>query len=413
MKNNVPILFSSRFISDLGSAIFKFALSLYILDVTGSPAVYSLILTLSMLPGILISIVVGTIIDRYDKKKIIFWADIISGICVLMLFLVLELIVDSVAILGISVVVVSIVQSFLNLGINASLGNIVEEDMVPKVNSFFQGLGAIITILGPVISAFLYHLISIKWIMFIDGISYFIGAILTSLLVFKYNQKAEDEVAPNKLMEDVKAVFSYIKEAKYIKFFMVMLASLTFVYSPLTMVAIQQVMRITVKGTEFQLSLILAALGIGVVVGAVLIIFAKNTNDVLKKLVPLCTVLTISIGMWLIPLNMLKENSNLWHITLAFVGILFAMGVVYTLIIIPTYTYLQLEVPENMRGRIFGIATTALSIFGPLGVVIYGQLLEYFKPSVTVVFSMVIILITIVFSMVSKEYKTFKKSINL
>ncbi|MBW9145947.1 MFS transporter [Clostridium sp. CM028] len=430
-KKNIPILFLSRFISDLGSAVFKFALSLYILDATGSPAIYSLILTLSMMPGILISIIAGTIIDKYDKKKIILWADIISSILVLSMFISLEMIGNNIFILGICVVSVSVVQSFLNLGINSCLANIVEEDELPKANSFFQGMGAIITILGPVISALLYKVIGIKLIMCIDGVSYIIGAILTFSLVFTSNRNY-NEHETDKFIDNLKFVFKYVKETTGIKFFMIILAILTFVYSPLTMVAIQYIMRIEIVSSEYQLSFILAALGIGVIAGAISVGIIKNTNSVLRKLPILFLLLGISVIAWVIPVRIeyaiknqqtilnvpnfiqgILSGWNTWNTTIIFSVIMFFMGVLYTMIIVPTYTYLQLNVPENMRGRIFGIATTALSISGPLGVVIYGQLLQNFNSIIVIVVSAVSILMAILISVFSKDFNSFRKSVNI
>ncbi|MBU3188245.1 MFS transporter [Clostridium bowmanii] len=430
-KRNIPTLFLGRFISDLGTAVFKFALSLYILDTTGSAAIFSLILTLSMLPGILISIIAGTIIDKYDKKKIIIWADVISSILVLSMFISLEMIGNNIFILGICVVSVSVVQAFLNLGINSCLANIVEEDKIPKANSFFQGMGAIITILGPVVSALLYKLLGIKLIMCIDGISYIIGAILTFSLVFINNRNYKEEES-DKLSYNLKFIFNYIKETAGIKFFIISLSILTFVYSPLTMVAIQYIMRIEIVSSEYQLSITLALLGVGVIVGAVLVGIIKDINLILRKLPILFLILGFIVIVWVIPVAIeytIKNKQtilwapdyiqtilmgwNTWDTTIIFSVIMFFMGALYTIIIVPIYTYLQLNVQENMRGRIFGIVITASSISAPMGVIIYGQLLQNFSSIIVILVSVISILIAILISVFSKDFISFKKSVGI
>lgn len=415
-KRNMLLLFLSRFVSDLGSAIFKFALSLYVLDITGSPAIYSLILTLSILPSILISIFAGSLIDKNDKKKIIFGADIISGIIVLGMFLLIEILGSNIAILGTCVVVVGVIQSFLNLGINSCLGNIVEKEKLPKANSFFQAMGAIIIIIGPVISALLYKQIGIKSIMFLDGISFIIGGILTALLVFI--SVNEDSVGKKEtLIENFKYIFKYVKTTVGIEIFMVILGLLTFVYSPLTMVAIQSVMRIDIASSEYELSIVLAALGIGVILGALLAALVKDIKKILVKIPALILLLTIVILLWMLPVNINNIcNSGQgfyswtkWNTTILFSVILFLMGAIYTMMIIPMYSYLQANVAENVRGRVFGLALTVLNLAGVLGVVLYGQLLENFNVIVVIVVSAVALISCITITLYNKDFKRFKR----
>ena len=139
VKRNMFLLFAGRFISDFGTALFRFSLSLYVLDITGSSTLFSLILTLTILPGILVSIFAGAIVDKYDKKKIIGIADLLSAICTGILFVLIETVTSSLILFGVGVVMVSFIQTFLNLGINSGVGNMVPEDKVGKINSYFQG----------------------------------------------------------------------------------------------------------------------------------------------------------------------------------------------------------------------------------------------------------------------------------
>ena len=377
VKRNILLLFSGRFVSDFGTALFRFSLSLYVLDITGSSALFSLILTLSILPGILISIFAGALIDKYDKKKIIFIADLLSAISAGALFIILEVLSERIVFLGIGVVIVSLVQTFLNLGINSGVGNMVTEDLIPKVNAYFQAMGATLSILGPVIGAVCYDFLGIKLVLLIDAITYIIGAITTLLMEFVYHDSGKEETFS--LKQSVQYIFTYVKKYGEVKMLMVMLFILTMIYYPLTNLALQNIMRVTVKASELQLSFTVAATGIGVIIGA-LTISSIKIEKALAQLPKKLGILASFITLWIFPIlcymNMDWSKSRNQIITGMFFVIMLGMGCIYTRMVIPSYSYMQMYVEENLRGRIFGLATSALNIAGPIGLVLFGMLME-------------------------------------
>lgn len=376
VKRNMFLLFAGRFISDFGTALFRFSLSLYVLDITGSSTLFSLILTLTILPGILVSIFAGAIVDKYDKKKIIGIADLLSAICTGILFVLIETVTSSLILFGVGVVMVSFIQTFLNLGINSGVGNMVPEDKVGKINSYFQGMGALLTIIGPILGAICYGVFGIKIVLLIDCISYAIGAVTTLFMEFTKNKEAKEEIT---LKESVSYIFTYVKKYKMVKILMIMLFSLTLVYYPLTNLAIQNIMRIRVGATENQLSYVVAALGIGVIVGAIVGSTKKIENEI-KKLSNKIFALAILVLAWVAPamiyLTMDVSKKRNLVITAIFIVIMVALGAFYTQIVIPSYSYMQMYVDENVRGRVFGLATSALNIAGPVGLVLYGILFD-------------------------------------
>ena len=376
VKRNMFLLFAGRFISDFGTALFRFSLSLYVLDITGSSTLFSLILTLTILPGILVSIFAGAIVDKYDKKKIIGIADLLSAICTGILFVLIETVTSSLILFGVGVVMVSFIQTFLNLGINSGVGNMVPEDKVGKINSYFQGMGALLTIIGPILGAICYGVFGIKIVLLIDCISYVIGAVTTLFMEFTKNKEAKEEIT---LKESVSYIFTYVKKYKMVKILMIMLFGLTLVYYPLTNLAIQNIMRIRVGATENQLSYVVAALGIGVIVGAIVGSTKKIENEI-KKLSNKIFALAILVLAWVAPamiyLTMDVSKKRTLVITAIFIVIMAALGAFYTQIVIPSYSYMQMYVDENVRGRVFGLATSALNIAGPVGLVLYGILFD-------------------------------------
>ena len=77
---NFTLLVIGQIISLFGSSIQRFALSLYLLDLTGSASVFASILAISMIPVVLVSPVAGILADRGNKKHLMIGLDVISAI---------------------------------------------------------------------------------------------------------------------------------------------------------------------------------------------------------------------------------------------------------------------------------------------------------------------------------------------
>lgn len=410
-KVNFTLLFLSRFISDAGSAVFKFALSLYVLDVTGSAGIYSIMLALTILPGVLISIFAGVAVDKYDKKKIIIIADVLSGVGVLLICLLLFFYAENIVMFVFYVAGVSAVQAFLNLAINSSLQNIVEADQVPKVNSLFQGMGAVISIAGPLVSAVLYTYIGIQLITLVNGCAFLAGALLTSFIIFRpagQNVIAEDSAG---LLDNVKFVFRYVAERKILRFFMLTLIVLNFVYMPLTMLVMPHINYNVINVSGVQLSVIQAALGLGVISGALIVGAQPSIHNILRKFHLYLFALAAGVALWGFAALPVFRDASLWVIVLGFSLALLVVGAINTIALIPLYSFLQLEVPENLRGRVFGVATTALNIAVPVGIWLYGIVLEQTPWIVSIVFSALLLAGLGAGTAFSASFRQFKQSL--
>lgn len=67
-QRNFTIMILGQIISLFGNAILRFSLSLYVLDMTGSAAVFGTILALSMIPTIVLSPFGGVLADRLPSR---------------------------------------------------------------------------------------------------------------------------------------------------------------------------------------------------------------------------------------------------------------------------------------------------------------------------------------------------------
>lgn len=90
---NFIILILGQIISLFGNVILRFALSMFVLDQTGSVAIFGTILAISMIPTILFSSFGGILADRVNKRNIMIALDFTtSGIILFLLYYYMHLI---------------------------------------------------------------------------------------------------------------------------------------------------------------------------------------------------------------------------------------------------------------------------------------------------------------------------------
>ncbi|MCX4328810.1 MAG: MFS transporter, partial [Lachnospiraceae bacterium] len=80
------ILWSTQSISQLGSSITGFALSLWLYEKTGSSLSTAALTICSYTPYVLMSIFAGALTDRFNKKKIMLGCDVFAAICTVIVF---------------------------------------------------------------------------------------------------------------------------------------------------------------------------------------------------------------------------------------------------------------------------------------------------------------------------------------
>lgn len=80
------ILWSTQSVSQLGSSITVFALTLWLYEKTGSSLGTAALTICSYAPYVLMSIFAGALTDRFDKKKTMLGCDVFAAICTILVF---------------------------------------------------------------------------------------------------------------------------------------------------------------------------------------------------------------------------------------------------------------------------------------------------------------------------------------
>ncbi len=140
-KRNPLLVLIGGFVSRLGSMMQSFALSLYVLDTTGSGAKFASVLTMTMIPRLILGPLAGILSDRVSRKKTMVFLDIASGIITLSFAVYLTL-TSSTSLIPIYIYVFTLttISVFFEPSSMAIIPDIVTKEELPAFNSAMQFL---------------------------------------------------------------------------------------------------------------------------------------------------------------------------------------------------------------------------------------------------------------------------------
>lgn len=183
-KKNFFSLWSGQIISEFGDRLNQMALIALVYSKNpGSVMALAKILFFIVVPVFVVGPVAGVYVDRWNRKKVMIISDILRGVLVLTIpvFVFLEMMVP----VYIMVFLIFSSTRFFLPSKLALIPSIVSKEKLMVANSLSNTTRMIATILGFALAGFIVKWIGYIWGFYLDGISYFISAVLVSLISIK------------------------------------------------------------------------------------------------------------------------------------------------------------------------------------------------------------------------------------
>jgi MFS transporter, DHA3 family, macrolide efflux protein len=177
-------------------------------------------------------------------------------------------------------------------------------------------------------------------------------------------------------LDDMREAVTYLYHNKVLRFLMLICVLLNMIYLPMVMLVMPYINYQVIKISGFQLSLIEAAFGTGATLGGLYLSLRKDSKKLIKQLFSLLIVQAVLLFFWIFPVLPGFEYLSKTYITAVFCLIMGISGVVNMVQNVPVYTHFQLEIPENLRGKVLGFINVSAMIALPLGMWLCGLLLE-------------------------------------
>lgn len=370
MKNykSFILFWLSQCISQLGSAMTGFALILWTYEQSRSAMSVSLMSFCSYVPYILVSLFAGAFVDRHSKKSIMLISDSIAAICTLT---VLALTVSGkLSVWSIYVVnaVIGFMNAFQQPAAAVAIGKMVPKEKLSNVSGMNSFSSNLVTVLNPVIAAFVYSFGGLKIILLIDILSFLCAFFVLLFAVhiseeYTYSEKSF-------FFSDLKVGFKFLKNEKGLLFIMLTLAMINF-FSRLTYENILSPMILSRSGSSVTLGIVNALMGIGGIVGGIVVSAGKGSKNNVK-MIYVSAAVSFVLGDLLMAVG---RNAVIWSLAA------FAASFPIPFIMAAQNVIMYEKVPEKMQGRIFAARNAIQFSSIPLGILLGGFLADYvFEP---------------------------------
>lgn len=205
LKNkNFALLLFGQATSDIGGVMFNIALSLYVLDITGSATKFATILAAGIIPKMILYPFAGVFVDRFDRKKLIVTLDTIRGIFLVIIYFLTLRSSLNIGYVYLITFTFGICETFFSPAIYTVIPFIFDSDDYEDAYACNNFIARISWLISPLLGTWLYTLFGIKVLIMIDAITFLVSAFSEKFITLK---KIEKSMEKAKVFADMKEGF--------------------------------------------------------------------------------------------------------------------------------------------------------------------------------------------------------------
>lgn len=405
-NRNFTMVVLGQIISLFGNAILRFALPLYLLNETGSAALFGVVNACAFIPMIVLSPVGGIFADRVNKRNIMVVLDFSTAFLVLAIVVLLGK-VNLVALLLCALFILYGISGAYQPAVQASIPVLLSDEQIMQGNAVINLVSSFAGLIGPVIGGALFGFYGIMPILYVSVVCFLVSAIMEIFIRIPYEKKPAEGSIFAIGFGDLKASFRYMyKEQPLIMQFSLAIAAINMILSALIIIGLPVIVTQMLEFDSDMANRLYGyaegAMAMGSLCGGMGAgLFAKKLkarNGYLLLFYDALTLIPIGAAI------MLPIPAMLSYIIIMLSC--FGMMFLATLFSIQIMSYLQMIVPENLIGKVISCAMCIGMCASPIGQAIYGGLFETLKENVFIVFFVAAIL-TVLLSLAMK--KAFRK----
>lgn len=401
-RMNFLVYSLSRFILSVGSYVYLFAVSYYIMYETGSALYFSINMAISLIVTVALLPFSGLLSDLGDKRRIIILGETLNTLVILGLFVYTIFFDLNLMAIYLVTFLNSLIEPFVSNSFQTSITELFHKDRVQKVIGYTSAILSTTVILGPILGGILFGMLSFNHIILIFLIGFFLSTILDFLLKFDLyyeknlyeKEEDNDEAGFKKFKKDISVGFAFIFRSSVFKSILLIGALVNFITGIVSI--FPEKMMIYELGFEPEtVGIVNSVAGVGVLIGGITVARFKQFNNpfiIMKRGFLSMAVLSI---LYLSPLYIGSEMLT-DIILIGLIGMGMALAIQF--INVPLGIFMQLVIPQQIKGRVISTISLLFMSTMPLGTIVYGYLYDLeFYWAVNLLTSVIITSVTVIF----------------
>lgn len=363
-----------QIISLFGNAAIRFALPLYLLNQTGSSALYGAVTACAFVPAILLSPVGGIVADRVNKRNIMVALDFFTA-GVITVFSLLYGTGNLVLLITVTLMLLYGIAGAYQPSVQASIPALVSREKFMSANSVVNIINSFSALLGPVLGGLLYSAYGLGPVLWVSILCFVLSAVMELFIRIPFTKREIAESMWKTVKGDFGESIRFIRrEEPVIGKGLLMVCGINLFLSAMLTVGLPYIMTEVLPLDQALAKRLCGyaegALAAGGLTGGICAgIFAEKLK--IRKagnLIIGCTVCVFPMGM-----TMLLSSSAMVNYLVMVVCCFFIM-VCSTVFAVQMISFVQAETPADLIGKVIAVMLTVSMCAQPLGNVMYGFL---------------------------------------
>lgn len=378
-----------QIISLFGNATIRFALPLYLLNLTGSSALYGTVTACAFIPAILLSPVGGIVADRVNKRNIMVILDFFTAAVICAFSLLMDG-ASLVPLLTVTLMVLYGIAGAYQPSVQASIPALIPQEHFMAANSIINTISSFASLIGPVLGGILYSAYGLKPILWVCMACFVLSAVMELFIQIPFQRQASRGGILKMAGADFAESIRFIrKEKPVIGKAVLSVCGINLFLSSMMLVAlpylITEVLPLEAAQANRLYGFAEGALAAGGLAGGICagIFASKLAVQKAGNLIIICAVCVFPVSAALL----LSSSGMVNYIVLTVCC--FVIMVFSTIFSVQTLSFVQAETPQNLIGKVIAVTLTVSMCAQPLGNAFYGVLFEFCKGAeyVAVLFS--------------------------
>ena len=375
---NFTLLILGQLTSLFGNFILKLALSMYVLEVTGSAAIFAGILSAATIPTILLSPLGGILADRADRRNVMVALDVLTGVSVLCAALFISE-NNAIAVISTLLIILSILGAFETPTVQACIPTMLQGDNIMKGNAVVNQVASLSYLIAPMLGGVLYAMLGLKPVMYASVVCFFITALFECFIKLSYQRIQNQGGVLQIVKQDFLSSMQYItKEQTSISKMLLLTALSRFFVMGITIVGLPFLVRTVLGLNAKYYGAAESALAVATILGSIAagVLAEKLKIHKLSVLLATLGIFIIPAGIvFLLPVNVIIK----YGVTVvSFCG----MQAVISIFSIFAVSIIQQRTPNHLIGKVMAYTSTVTLCVQPIGQIVYGFLFDRFYSAV-------------------------------
>ncbi len=419
-NQNFRLVFLGALVSELGALLYSFAVSFYILEISGSSAfLQGLYLALCGVSMLIFTPIGGVLGDRYNKAKIMYLCDYLKGGTILLataLMLIFRQPDAHIAILFALGILGNAVSGVFSPASGALFPHIVKEEQLQQANAYFSVKNSLVSILGVILAGILYAALPIHTLFILVGIC-FVASGVSEMLIRYEHHPAPGQLTLKAAVRDMRDGIAYLKTKRAIMAIIGAVLFINFFFAPVTGNFVPYFIKTDLTNApsylldhvltpELWSSVFSVCFGVSSLTGAAILSARKQEEKCgYKTAVRLCITAAFMIALTVCFWLFVDRGTGINGFLIAFCLGGLAMGFLISYINIPLSTAMMRFVDKDKLSKVTSITSIGAQGMIPVASVLAGVVLQSLGSTALLAFCSLGFSLTAVLMLINRQVR--------